>query len=290
MENVYPGMWQRWFKSQCVAVGWASAWGYKLNTEGKKSKGWSAVRNAIKKMEIGDYIIVALSNNRVGRIGQITDKAIGDNEWSPFVPKNQDMKDGEMGRRIMVRWELITGPNKLDSIIQLPKGNTFNAGELRSTVSKISSMTIKQLRRLMNDSRNWVNLTGKFGYEKSLSDYIANFPNQLEDGFLPYPNAKTRENVFSDRSRSDVLLIDKDNAPVVVECKQHAPVIADIEQLRHYMKQLEQETGEIARGILVHGGAQKIPTKVISEAKKKPQVEIMSYSLEVNFRPSYVFG
>ena len=23
-EDVYPGMWQRWFKNQCVAVGWAS--------------------------------------------------------------------------------------------------------------------------------------------------------------------------------------------------------------------------------------------------------------------------
>jgi hypothetical protein len=30
-EAVYPGMWQRWFKNQCVAVGWAAQWGYRLN-------------------------------------------------------------------------------------------------------------------------------------------------------------------------------------------------------------------------------------------------------------------
>src|SRR6266702_2400544 len=30
MEPSYPGMWQRWFKHQCVAVGWYSGWGFTL--------------------------------------------------------------------------------------------------------------------------------------------------------------------------------------------------------------------------------------------------------------------
>jgi hypothetical protein len=30
MEDRYPGMWQRWYRHQCVAVGWYSKWGYRL--------------------------------------------------------------------------------------------------------------------------------------------------------------------------------------------------------------------------------------------------------------------
>ena len=75
--------------------------------------------------------------------------------------------------------------------------------------------------------------------------------------------------------------------PVVVECKQYAPSTNDLNQLRGYMKRLEDETGKEARGILFHGGAQKISNEVIAEAKKLPQVEIVSYSLKVEFRPSY---
>ena len=290
MENKYPGMWQRWFKNQCVAVGYAIACGYKLNGKTKGGKGWSTTRNAIKNMEIGDYVVVALRGHRIGRIGQITGKGIDDDRWSPLVPEGPGMPNGEMGRRIFVRWELTTGPDNQDLVIQLPEDNTFSNGELRPTVSRIHSMNVDKLRSIMNDQENWVSLLGKFGYERALSDYIANYPNHLEDRLLPHPNLKIREHVFKDGSRSDVLLIDKNNTPVVVECKQHAPSTKNIGQLRGYMEELKQETEKIVRGILVHGGAQKVSAKLIAEAKKTPPVDIVSYSLEVNFRPSYVFG
>jgi len=289
-EDIYPGMWQRWFKNQCVAVGWPSAWGFKLNGDTEGGKGWSTARNAINEMKPGDFVVVALRGHRVGRLGQITGKAIQDDEWNPLVPKGPEMPEGEMGRRIHVRWELTTGPENQDLVIQLPEGKTFSSGELRPTVSRIYSMTVEKLRQHMNDQTNWVSLLGKFGYEKALSDYIANYPNHLEEGLLPHPNSKIRERVFNDKSRLDVLLIDKNSLPVVVECKQHSPSVNDIAQLRHYIGRLRKETGELARGILVHGGAQKIPADLIIEAKKEPPVEVVSYSLEVNFRPSYIFG
>ena len=295
MENKYPGMWQRWFKEQCVAVGWASAWGFKLDGKTKGGLGWKIARNAIKEMAVGDNVVVALKNNRVGRIGQITGKAIGDDEWDPLVPPNpamEDMQDGEMGRRILVRWELSTGPDNQDLVVQLPEENRFNGAQLRLSVAQISSVTLDKLRTVMNDQENWVNLLGKFGYEKALSDYIGNYPNRLEDGLLPHPNLKIRENVFKDsqarnRKRSDVLLIDRSNKTVVVECKQPSPSVNDVQQLRSYMKLLQRQTGEDPRGILVHGGAPKIRREVINEAKKRPRVEIISYSIEVNFRKSF---
>lgn len=282
-EDVYPGMWQRWFKNQCVAVGWASMWGYKLNGPTKGGKGWITARNAIKEMAIGDMVIVALRSHRIGRLGEITGKAIEDNEWNPLVPKGPKLPDGEMGRRIFVRWELTTGPYDTDLVVKLPSSDTFSSGELRPTASRISSRTIEQVRAVMNDSANWVSLLGKFGYEKALSDYIASYPGRLEDGLLPHPNSRIREIVFKDKTRLDVLLIDRDEHPVIVECKQNGPTLKDIKQLRHYISCLQKETGQKARGILVHGGAQKLSEEIICEAKKKPSVEVVSYRINVDF-------
>ena len=285
MEDRFPGMWQRWYRNQCVAVGWASEWGY--NLEGPSGeKGWTAARNAIKAMKIGDKIVVTLNGNRVGRIGEITRKDIADSQWVPLVPPGRGMSIGEMGRRINVRWDLTVGPDNQDLVVQLPDRKTFSSGELRSTVVRVKSMTEEQLVGEMNDQTNWVSLLGKFSYEKALSDYIANYPNRLEDGLLPHPNSKIRERVFDDKSRLDVLLIDRQDRPVVVECKQHAPSRADIDQLRHYMARLKKETGEVARGILVHGGAGKLDESVARHARTAPKVEVVNYTLDVVFRAS----
>ena len=81
----------------------------------------------------------------------------------------------------------------------------------------------------------------------------------------------------------DVLLLDRNERPVIVECKQHSPVVSDLQQLRHYLRLLKRETGEEARGILVHGGATKLHTDVVEAAAKPPLVEIVRYDLDVEF-------
>ncbi|MDE2027063.1 MAG: DUF91 domain-containing protein [Candidatus Omnitrophica bacterium] len=282
-EDKYPGMWQRWFKNQCVAVGWASAWGYKLHGPTKGGKGWNVARNIIKEMNVGDMVIVALKNKRIGRLGQIVGKAIEDDKWDPLVPPGPKLPDGEMGRRIFVRWELTTGPSDGDLVVKLPPSNRLNPGEFRPTAARICSQTVDQIRSVMNDTSNWVGLSGKFGYEKALSDYIASYPGRLEDGLLPHPNLRIRELVFKDKTRSDVLLIDRNDNPVIVECKQNGPVLKDIRQLRHYLDCLQAETGQKARGILVHGGAKKVSNEIVNELKKRPRIEIVNYRLNVNF-------
>lgn len=287
-EDVYPGMWQRWYKNQCVAVGWAAMSGFKLHGDTDGGRGWITARNAINEMRPGDYVVVALRGHRLGRLGQLTAKAIEDDDWNPLVPPGPGLPDGEMGRRILVRWDLTTGPDSPDLVVQLPPGKTFSNGELRPTVSRVQSRTVDAVRADMNDPANWVSLLGSFRYEKALSDYIANYPNRLEDGLLPHPNSKIRERVFKDQTRLDVLLTDKANRPVIVECKQHAPSIYDIAQLRHYMQRLKQETGQTPRGILVHGGAAKLPDPVMVEALREPLVEIVNYGLEVHFKPSLI--
>jgi hypothetical protein len=252
----------------------------------RRRKGWSAARNAIKEMAVGDLILVALKGHRIGRLGEIVGKRIADDEWDPLVPPGPQIPHGDKGRRILVRWELTTGPNDPDMVIQIPPDFTFTTGELRPTISKIHSRTIAQVRKLMNDPRNWVGLLSKFGYEKALSDYIATYPNHLEDGLLPHPNAKIREMVFKDRSRLDVLLLDRRGIPVIVECKQHAASVKHINQLRSYVLRLEEQMGQKARGVLVHSGAQKLATDIIRVAKKRPKIEIVCYRLRVEFARS----
>lgn len=287
MEDTYPDMWQRWFKNQCVAVGYASSLGYQLH-EGSQGRGWTETRRDILNMSPGDYVVVSLKHKRVGRIGQITGKTIEDDQWNPLVPKSKTLPDGEMGRRILVRWELTTGPESHDLIIQLPENRAFAAGnETLRAVSEITSMKVDDLREIMNNQKNWINLSGKFNYERAISDYIAYYSHHLEDGLFPHPDLTVREHVFKDRTRSDVLLIDRLERLVVVECKQYAPTIGDLKQLRGYMQRLKVETGKEPRGILIHGGTQKVSEEVTSEASSAPVVEIVSYSLKVDFRPSF---
>jgi len=286
-EDKYPGMWQRWFKNQCVAVGWSSERGYKLNgtSEGDR-KGWNAARKAIKEMAVEDLIIVTLKGHRIGRLAQIVGKRIEDDQWEPLVPPGPQIPHGDKGRRILVRWELTTGPDDSDMVIKVPPEFAFTNGELRPTISRIQSRTIDQVRNVMNDPRNWVGLLSKFRDEKALSDYIATYPNHLEDGLLPHPNTRIREMVFKDKSRLDILLLDRVGMPVVVECKQHSASVEHIKQLRHYILSLEKETRQKARGILVHSGSQKLAADVILEAKKPPVIEIVCYRLRVEFSRS----
>lgn len=283
LENEYPGMWQRWYRQQCVGIGWAPHDGFSLGGPTKGGAGWSRAREALKTVAVGDYIVVALRNNRVGRLGQVTGKTIADSEWNPLVPTSRDLPHGEMGRRILVRWDLTVGPDGVDTVVALPAGTRFSPGELRPTLSNIRSHTLQELSDVMNDQANWVGLLTHFKYEQALSDYIAAYPHHLEDGLTRYPSDKIRERVFEDRSRLDVLLIDRKEIPVVVECKQFEPLIPDLTQIRNYMHRLQHETGVAPRGILVHGGSRKLSAAVAEASRAEPKVELVQYRLDVAF-------
>lgn len=285
MEDEYPGLWLRWLRSQSVAVGWASDWGYHLHGETKRPRGWIASRNAFASMAVGDSVLVTLSRNRVGRMGEIIRLAVGDKEWDPLVPRSKELPIGEMGRRVFVRWDLSVGPADFDLVVALPRQIRLPQGEVRPTVSQIRSHSVEQFRDALNDSANWVGLTGKFAYEKALSDFISAYPHRLESGLTAYPNTKIREKVMPDRSRLDVLLADKDGTPVIVECKQHSPSIGDVKQLEGYMRHVKREAKKQVRGILVHGGTPKLH-KDVSRYLEDANIEAVSYKLDIDFRAS----
>src|SRR2546425_8688001 len=282
MEDEFPGLWHRLYRHQCVAVGWPPP-RWKLNGK-TKDRGLARVRNALSRMAVGDYVVAALKGNRVGRLGQVTALAVNDNEWAPLVPKSKDLPVGQMGRRIQVRWDLACGPTDRDLIVSLPEGSRLAVSELLPTIAEIKSLTLEQLRAAMNDPANWVGLLAHFKYEGALADYIAAHPHHLEDGLVPHPDSKVREKVFSDRTRSDVLLLDREERPVIVECKQGAPTVKDLEQLRHYMRSLQKETGRNdVRGILVHGGSRNLHHEVVEAAALAPPIEIVQHRLQIDF-------
>lgn len=283
MEDDFPGLWQQWYRQQCVAVGFAPHWGLKLHGK-TENHGWRRCRKALLEIEVGDYVVAALKGNRVGRLGTVVEKHIEDEEWNPLVPVSKKNPAGQMGRRISVRWELNCGPDDRDLVVALPEVARLSNSELLPTVAKIRSISVGDLRRAMNDRANWVGLLSRFHYEKALSDYIAAYPHHLEDGLVPYPDAKVREKVFPDRKRLDVLLLDRKRRPVVVECKQGAPTPENIRQLYGYMRRLQKETRRRdIRGILVHGGARKLRSEVTRAAKFHGGVEVVQYQLRVDF-------
>lgn len=282
-EHKYPGLWRQWYKNQCVAVGWNASLGYRLRGETKSSQGWKVARKALLEVKIGDWVVVQLKNHCVGRLGEVIGKAIEDDEWKPLVPHSKNLPDGQMGRRVLVRWDLTVGPDDKDYIVQLPDGTRFGPSELRPTICAIRSMSFKDLKSAMNDPTNWVGLLSHFQYEGALSDYIATYPHRLEDGLVPHPSKTLREKVFHDKTRLDVLLLDRNEMPVIVECKQSSPTVDHVQQLQRYMLLLKKETGQSPRGILVHGGSRQLRPDVRRMVKGLGNIDVIQYRLDVDF-------
>jgi hypothetical protein len=284
MDDWFPGLWHQWYRHQCVSVGWPpKRWSLKKQTE----RDAVTTRNALSEIKVGEFVISTLSgpfSHCVGRLGQVTARPrIDDADWMPLVPKSREYPEGQHGRRIDVRWDLTCGPQDPGMVVHLPEGSRLNGGELRGTIRRIRSQTLKHLRNTMDNRGNWVSLLSHFDYERALSGYIATYPHHLEDGLVPYPYDQIREKMFPDKKRLDVLLLDPKGWAVVVECKQDAPTSDHLKQLRHYMRWVGKQTERHVRGILVHGGSRKLNADVRRAAKKKPRIEIVQHTLKVEF-------
>lgn len=285
-EHRYPGLWQQWFRSQTVSLGWAPGLGFRLSGAGSSNLGWQIARNGLNRIKRGDHIFVALPGHRVGRLGTVTGLAVRDDQWEPFVPKGPKAKYGEQGRRILVRWDMQAGPPNLEEVVALPKGQRLTGAQLRTTLSVVSRPSLQSLRGILSDPANWVPLWANFEFERSLSGYIAAYPHRLEDGLRPYPLERTTERRGAGATRMDVLLVDSRNRPVVVECKQGQPELDHLRQLRSYMRQVHREFGVAPRGILVHGGSRKLQEEIRVAASKAPRVDLVQHRLEVDFSVS----
>ncbi len=289
MEARFPGMWLRWLRHQAVGIGWPPQDSYHLTGSTEEERGWKNTRTALCNMGVGDFLFSYLGDHRIGRLGEIVDIKVGDGDWAPLVEPKVHPPHGEMGRRVLVRWDFVNAPDDLDLVVRLPKGSRLRPNEWRGTIREIQSQTVSGLREVLKDRENWVGIVPRFRYERALANYIGAYPHRLEQGLLPHPDLRLWENVFADGSRADVLLIDPDHVPVVVECKQHGPSKSAIDQLRGYMAQVVEQSGPDTthvRGILVHGGTRRSSSEIREYAAREPKVEVVHYGLDVVFSGS----
>jgi hypothetical protein len=278
-EVVHPGLWKRWFLNQCVAVGWPPPrWSYRDG--GEEPGNWRHVRNCLAKMRPGDDVVVHLRGHRIGRIGTIVGKRVEDAEWAHLVPPDEDHPNGEVGRRVEVRWDLTSGPASSDDVVQLPPEAHLTGGTIRRTLAVIGAAQFRRIRDAVRDEANWVSLQTRFAHESALSDFIGAFPHLLEDGLLPHQSQRVREMKFPDGTRADVILVDRENRTVVVECKQGAPTEAHVAQILGYVRHLQRTVRGPIRAILVHGGATKLPREL---RRWRSKVEFVQYRLSVGF-------
>ena len=157
----HEDLYKCWFKEELVTIGWPPGHGFSLSgpPSVKERRAWSRIRNCLLEMKEGDYVISALRDSRIGRIGKITSIKINDHEWAPKVPINErieELRYGEQGRIIHVKW-LPVGPTDEDLVVKLPKYRGFTPGEYRPALSKIRSKNLGELESLMEDKDNWVN-------------------------------------------------------------------------------------------------------------------------------------
>lgn len=248
------------------------------------SPGMSAAKNACAAMRPGDKIAVQLLGNKVGRIGEIV--RVEADKWRPLIPISKQHRYGEMGRHILVRWDLLNGPPSSEHVIELPPEARFTPGIRRATICRMPPALYRRIAKVAKDRRYWVHYSPHvFAEEQAISDYLATYPEKLEDGLQPHPSREVREKVFPDKTRADVLLLDRAGKPVIVECKQGTPTKENVDQLRSYLRHGCREFGNYPRGILVHGGAGTLLPVVRRAIRKRPRIEVVRYSLAVGLHP-----
>ena len=292
-DEEWPGLWRRFFLNQAVAVGFPAIRGngygvsWKLNGRSPDAR-WTRVRNCLKRIARGDRVVVQLEDHRIARIGEVVQLRVGDHEWDPLVPPSKQLRIGEMGRRICVRWEMVDAPADPDIVVALPANARFGPGKRRPTVCEVSRSKFRKIEDAIRDKNNWrALLPHRFRMESAISDYIGTYPHRLEDGLQPYLSLKDREHSFRDKTRPDILLQDGKGNPVVVECKQNTPSVQDIQQLRHYMREAQRVTGRPPRGMLVHGGTDHLLPKVRRYSRRPRGSRLSDIGLPSIFQMGY---
>lgn len=246
---------------------------------------WKKMRNSLAAMRPGDIVVAMLPDARVGRIGEIVRMEIEDHQWSPIIQRKAAMPFGENGRRILVRWNLVLGPENFDTVTRLPKG-LRNFGQ--HAISWLDEGRYMHLAAAVADARNWEPFYGNFRFETALSDYIAMHPYRLQDGLRINRDVKKfRECSLSSGGRIDVVLEDRARVPVLVECKQEGVVESHIHQLTNYLKKFHDDYPylPVPRGILVHGGSRRVDAKLRDLANDQG-ISLVHHELRVDFLAS----
>jgi hypothetical protein len=165
-ERDAPGLWQKWLKENCVAIGWPPS-RYHLTGPTNKSS-WRLARERALQIKPGDTVVPYILPYKFGTPGRVLSVEIADEQWKPTVKKGgyaRNPDEPELGRRIQVEW-LKSGPTP-DKVALVPLRMRTNGGEVKQTIEPITSSRYARFKNIFGNPKNWktyeVNSSGPNG-------------------------------------------------------------------------------------------------------------------------------
>lgn len=156
--KIRGGVWRRWYRENCVAVGWyPPTWSF--DAQGEDTEGWPFARNRLKRMRAGDKVIPFLLKSRIGPVGTIRAINATDVDWNPTVEKgNYRGNEGHaaLGRRILVTWEQAGMPPD-GKIATVPVTHRRNGRSplARHTIEELSDEQFLNFCSVLSAKENW---------------------------------------------------------------------------------------------------------------------------------------
>src|SRR5271166_3615926 len=270
--SVQGGVWARWYKDNCVAVGWPPPeWTFEGGTE---SNGWEWTRDRLKQVKIGDKIVPFLLRWRIGPVGTVTGLQIADSEWNPTVEQGKyadNPDEPELGRRILVNWDIAGMPPGGKAAL-VPVATRPNRPLARRTIEELLPDQYERLCSVLGDATNWVDIITTVEHsteseltarpspppssisllERDLQKFLSRNLHLIEAGLVPHPEYQLEE-YQTDVGRIDLLCQDAAGRWVVIELKADWADDNAVGQVLGYMGWVKDNlpNGSSVRGILI---------------------------------------
>jgi hypothetical protein len=275
---VRGGVWMRWYRESCVAVGWyPPTWSFE--GQGDNTEGWAYARNRLKEIRVGDKVIPFLLKWRIGPVGTVREIKVKDTDWNPTVGKGDYAGSEEwgLGRRILVTWEQAgMPPNGMIATVPADQRSGGRQPLARHTIEQLSVEQFKSLCSVLSAKENWDDITIGPGssvndgssetevpppppspaalslLERDLQKFLSRNLDVIEKGLKPDPEYQLEEYSI-DVGRIDLLCKDSRGNWVIIELKADWAGDDAVGQILGYMSWAREHlpNGATVRGIIV---------------------------------------
>jgi hypothetical protein len=278
--SVRGGIWMRWYRERCVAVGWyPPTWSYE--GQGENTEGWTHARNRLREIRVGDKVIPFLLKWRIGPVGTVREVKVADVDWNPTVEKGNfgGSEEYNLGRRILVTWEQAGMPPD-GMVATVPAAQRPSGGRqplARRTIEELPVEQFQNLCSVLSVKENWVDVVTVPGpvsgdhesadtevpppppppaalslLERDLQKFLCRNLGVIEKGLRPDPAYQLEEYII-DVGRIDLLCKDSRDNWVVIELKADWAGDEAVGQILGYMSWVREHlpNGTSVRGIIV---------------------------------------
>jgi hypothetical protein len=296
--SIRGGLWARWYRENCVAVGWSPPSFY---LEGEAADlGWAFARTRLKQVRPGDKVIPFLLKWRIGPVGTVKDVKAADADWSATVQAGHAPwgEDEDLGRRILVSWEQDGMPPGGKVAIVPPNHRTGGGPLARHTIEQLNTEQYQNLCSVLSDPKNWLDLTSKEEQsdgeideaslpqphppdlsllERDLQKFVSRNLDVIERGLKADPGFQLEEYII-DVGRIDLLCKDAEGNWVVIELKADWAGDDAVGQILGYMNWVKENlpNGSTVRGIIV---CKNTTGRVKAAIKWVPRLSVRRFNL-----------